>query len=134
MCVLLGFTVLSVVSGADLKCSYSADFGADARVEWKFQDMKGSQTYVIFDGKPTGEWIYLGSSLSQKTTLQDFKGIVLKLGFMIVSCILNICSTLPHHQTVFSNVRLKVFSLSLNVPYPGVPYLPLLLLWAFEYI
>lgn len=111
MCVLLGFTVPSVVSGADLKCSYSADFGADARVEWKFQDMKGSQTYVIFAGKPTGEWnyqgwiflldIYLGSSLSQKSTLQDFKGIVLKLGFMIVSCILNICSTLPHHQKIF---------------------------------
>lgn len=60
MCVLLGFTVPSVVSGADLKCSYSADFGADARVEWKFQDMKGSQTYVIFDGKPTGEWNYQG--------------------------------------------------------------------------
>lgn len=44
-------------SGADLSCSYSADFGADARVEWKFQDMKGSQTYVFYDGKLTGEWI-----------------------------------------------------------------------------
>lgn len=42
-------------SGADLSCSYSADFGADARVEWKFQDAKGSQTYVFYDGKLTGE-------------------------------------------------------------------------------
>ncbi|KAM9569054.1 junctional adhesion molecule A-like isoform 2-T2 [Salvelinus alpinus] len=39
--------------GADLSCIPSADFGADARVEWKFRDMKGSTTYVIFDGKPT---------------------------------------------------------------------------------
>ncbi|KAM9348659.1 F11 receptor, tandem duplicate 1 [Symphorus nematophorus] len=39
--------------GVDLTCSYSADFGADARVEWKFKDLKGSQTYVIFDGKAT---------------------------------------------------------------------------------
>ncbi|XP_071757301.2 F11 receptor, tandem duplicate 1 [Centroberyx gerrardi] len=39
--------------GADLTCSHSADFGSNARVEWKFNDMKGSQTYVIFDRKPT---------------------------------------------------------------------------------
>uniref|UniRef100_A0A8C6SG12 Junctional adhesion molecule A n=1 Tax=Neogobius melanostomus TaxID=47308 RepID=A0A8C6SG12_9GOBI len=39
--------------GVDLTCSFSADFGTDARVEWKFIDLKGSQTYVIFDGKPT---------------------------------------------------------------------------------
>lgn len=75
--------------------------------------------------------------LSRKTTSQDFKGIVLKLGFMIVSCILNICSTLPHHQTVFTNVKQNVFSLSSNVLYPAVAYLPLVwsvLLWAFEFI
>ncbi|XP_069395584.1 F11 receptor, tandem duplicate 1 isoform X2 [Paralichthys olivaceus] len=39
--------------GADLKCTYSGDFGSNARVEWKFKDLKGSQSYVIFDGKPT---------------------------------------------------------------------------------
>ncbi|KAM4619790.1 F11 receptor, tandem duplicate 1 [Polymixia lowei] len=39
--------------GADLTCSHSADFGQDARVEWKFSDLRGSQTYVIFDGAPT---------------------------------------------------------------------------------
>ncbi|KAF3840724.1 hypothetical protein F7725_006586 [Dissostichus mawsoni] len=39
--------------GTDLTCSYSADFGSKARVEWKFKDIKGSQTYVVFDGKPT---------------------------------------------------------------------------------
>ncbi|XP_041742664.1 F11 receptor, tandem duplicate 1 isoform X2 [Coregonus clupeaformis] len=42
-----------VNEGADLYCTHSADFGANARVEWKFRDMKGSTTYVIFDGKPT---------------------------------------------------------------------------------
>ncbi|KAK5858362.1 hypothetical protein PBY51_002508 [Eleginops maclovinus] len=39
--------------GTDLTCSYSGDFGSAARVEWKFKDLKGSQTYVVFDGKPT---------------------------------------------------------------------------------
>ncbi|XP_034096444.1 F11 receptor, tandem duplicate 1 [Gymnodraco acuticeps] len=39
--------------GTDLTCSYSADFGSSARLEWKFKDIKGSQTYVVFDGKPT---------------------------------------------------------------------------------
>lgn len=42
--------------GVDLTCQYSADFGSDARVEWKFQDPKGSLTYVVFDGKPTGPY------------------------------------------------------------------------------
>ncbi|XP_072301763.1 F11 receptor, tandem duplicate 1 [Eucyclogobius newberryi] len=42
--------------GVDLTCTYSADFGAEARVEWKFKDLKGSQTYVIFDGKPTAQY------------------------------------------------------------------------------
>lgn len=39
--------------GTDLTCSYSADFGSNPRVEWKFKDLKDSQTYVVFDGKPT---------------------------------------------------------------------------------
>ncbi|XP_070773197.1 F11 receptor, tandem duplicate 1 [Enoplosus armatus] len=39
--------------GTDLICKYSGDFGSNPRVEWKFKDPKGSQTYVIFDGKPT---------------------------------------------------------------------------------
>ncbi|KAG7269698.1 hypothetical protein CRUP_021437, partial [Coryphaenoides rupestris] len=47
--LLLAFTA----TGADLTCSHSADFGANARVEWRFNDMKGSQIYVVYDGKPT---------------------------------------------------------------------------------
>lgn len=39
--------------GVDLSCSYSADFGSSARVEWKFKDLKDSQKYVYFDGRPT---------------------------------------------------------------------------------
>uniref|UniRef100_A0A667YVR2 Junctional adhesion molecule A n=1 Tax=Myripristis murdjan TaxID=586833 RepID=A0A667YVR2_9TELE len=42
--------------GADLTCSYSADFGSDARVEWKFNDPKGSQVYVFYDKKPTASY------------------------------------------------------------------------------
>lgn len=39
--------------GADLSCSYSADFGSNARVDWKFTNLKGSQTFVIHTNKPT---------------------------------------------------------------------------------
>ncbi|XP_031176256.1 F11 receptor, tandem duplicate 1 [Sander lucioperca] len=42
--------------GIDLKCTYSADFGSSPRVEWKFKDLKGSQSYVVFDGKPTAPY------------------------------------------------------------------------------
>lgn len=66
-CAATGVSAFSVTtSNADLKaypnedalfsCQYSADFGSDARVEWKFQDLKGSQTYVIYDGSPTGPY------------------------------------------------------------------------------
>lgn len=40
---------------ADLTCSYTADFGSNVRLEWKFKDDKGSQAYVYYDGKPTGK-------------------------------------------------------------------------------
>ncbi|XP_030648334.1 F11 receptor, tandem duplicate 1 [Chanos chanos] len=43
-------------AGADLKCTYSADFGSDARVEWKFKNLQGSQTYVFFSGHPTAPY------------------------------------------------------------------------------
>ncbi|XP_063063333.1 junctional adhesion molecule A-like [Engraulis encrasicolus] len=40
--------------GADLKCSPSADFGSDVRVEWKFQNTGAAQvSLVIYKGKPT---------------------------------------------------------------------------------
>ncbi|KAJ7996204.1 hypothetical protein DPEC_G00234630 [Dallia pectoralis] len=43
-------------AAADLACTYTPDFGAAARVEWKFRDVSGSQIYVIFDGKPTTQY------------------------------------------------------------------------------
>ncbi|XP_034745961.1 F11 receptor, tandem duplicate 1 isoform X2 [Etheostoma cragini] len=42
--------------GTDLKCTYSADFGSSPRLEWKFKDLKDSQSYVVFDGKPTSPY------------------------------------------------------------------------------
>ncbi|CAL8364931.1 unnamed protein product [Lota lota] len=42
--------------GADLTCYPSADFGMTPRVEWKYNDLKGTQAYVIFDGKPTARY------------------------------------------------------------------------------
>uniref|UniRef100_A0A8B9LNJ2 Junctional adhesion molecule A n=1 Tax=Astyanax mexicanus TaxID=7994 RepID=A0A8B9LNJ2_ASTMX len=40
-------------SGADMTCSFSADFGATPRVEWKFRDLKGTVSFIYFDGQVT---------------------------------------------------------------------------------
>ncbi|KAM6907542.1 F11 receptor, tandem duplicate 1 [Xenentodon cancila] len=68
---------LKWVLGADLKCSYSADFGSNPRLEWKFKNKKGSQAYVVFDGKLTEPYssrvsLYSGSNLRfSKVTRED---------------------------------------------------------------
>ncbi|KAL4608612.1 junctional adhesion molecule A-like isoform X2 [Arapaima gigas] len=61
--------------GADLKCSYSADFGTP-RVEWKFSNMQGSQTYVVFNSQPTDSYkdrvqVYSGGLRFNKVTRVD---------------------------------------------------------------
>ncbi|XP_018610557.1 F11 receptor, tandem duplicate 1 isoform X1 [Scleropages formosus] len=61
--------------GADLKCSYSADFGTP-RVEWKFRNLQGSETYVVFTGNPTGSYkdrveLYSGGLRFIKVTRAD---------------------------------------------------------------
>ncbi|XP_042355873.1 junctional adhesion molecule A-like [Plectropomus leopardus] len=62
--------------GADLTCSHSADFGSEARVEWKVMDQRGSQKYVIFKGKPTSSYgnrvtMYGDNLRFSKVTRQD---------------------------------------------------------------
>ncbi|XP_068456640.1 F11 receptor, tandem duplicate 1 [Clinocottus analis] len=62
--------------GTDLTCTYSADFGADARVEWKFKNLQGSQTYVIYDHKTTTPYanrvtLYDSSLRFSKVTRED---------------------------------------------------------------
>ncbi|XP_048838169.1 junctional adhesion molecule A-like isoform X2 [Brienomyrus brachyistius] len=55
--------------GADLKCSYTADFRTP-RVEWKFKDLQGSQVFVVFDNNPTENY---------KSRVQLYKdGLMLK--------------------------------------------------------
>ncbi|TDH04814.1 hypothetical protein EPR50_G00136840 [Perca flavescens] len=80
-----GFTVTSSNTNVqvpenqrtDLTCTYSADFGSSPRIEWKFKDLKGSQSYVVFDGKPTNPYasrvtLYGGSNLRfSKVTRTD---------------------------------------------------------------
>ncbi|XP_060768511.1 F11 receptor, tandem duplicate 1 [Neoarius graeffei] len=63
-------------SGVDLKCDYSADFGASPRVEWKFTDRQGSQSFIYFDGaitdKYTGQMsLYPGGLRIEKATRKD---------------------------------------------------------------
>ncbi|XP_076153673.1 junctional adhesion molecule A-like isoform X2 [Alosa pseudoharengus] len=63
--------------GADLKCTHSGDFGADARVEWKFQDVKATHTsLVIYDGQATASYVgrvvqYAGGLRFNKVTRKD---------------------------------------------------------------
>uniref|UniRef100_A0AAY4DYW5 Junctional adhesion molecule A n=1 Tax=Denticeps clupeoides TaxID=299321 RepID=A0AAY4DYW5_9TELE len=65
------------LSGADLTCTYSADFGSSPRVEWKFKDLLGIQTsYVFYDGKPTSQYAdrvtqYNGGLRFSKVTRKD---------------------------------------------------------------
>ncbi|KAG5843999.1 F11 receptor, tandem duplicate 1 [Anguilla rostrata] len=61
--------------GADLKCSYTADFGTP-RLEWKFKNLKASQTLVIFNGAPTAGYtgrveLYTGGLRFNKVTRAD---------------------------------------------------------------
>ncbi|XP_026228695.1 F11 receptor, tandem duplicate 1 [Anabas testudineus] len=62
--------------GTDLTCTYSADFGSSPRVEWKFQDLKGSTSYVVFGGQPTASYagrvtLYNNNLQFSKMTRQD---------------------------------------------------------------
>ncbi|XP_067294938.1 F11 receptor, tandem duplicate 1 isoform X1 [Pseudorasbora parva] len=62
--------------GVDLKCTYTADFGGTPRVEWKFKDLKGSQSLIYFDNKPTAQYagritLYNGGMRFDKVTRAD---------------------------------------------------------------
>ncbi|XP_034034489.1 F11 receptor, tandem duplicate 1 [Thalassophryne amazonica] len=64
--------------GTDLTCSYTGDFGSSPRVEWKFENLKGSATTLVFyDGRPTSHYadrvnVYGSSNLRfSKVTRQD---------------------------------------------------------------
>ncbi|XP_060719124.1 F11 receptor, tandem duplicate 1 isoform X1 [Tachysurus vachellii] len=60
-------------NGADLKCDFSADFGSAPRVEWKFSNLKGSQSFIYFDGQITDKFKgsmtqYIGGLRIEKAT------------------------------------------------------------------
>lgn len=63
-------------AGADMTCSYSADFGSSPRVEWKFRDLKGTVSFIYFDGQVTTPYKdrfsqYSGGLRISKTTRAD---------------------------------------------------------------
>ncbi|KTF93678.1 hypothetical protein cypCar_00016095 [Cyprinus carpio] len=62
--------------GVDLKCAYTADFGATPRIEWKFKDLKGYQFFIYFAGMITAEYagritVYDGGLRFNKVTRAD---------------------------------------------------------------
>ncbi|XP_050966643.1 F11 receptor, tandem duplicate 2 [Labeo rohita] len=62
--------------GADLKCSYTEDFGVNPRIEWKFKDLKGYVFFVYYNRKITAEFegriaVYNGGLLIKKVTQAD---------------------------------------------------------------
>ncbi|XP_020501861.2 F11 receptor, tandem duplicate 1 [Labrus bergylta] len=65
--------------GIDLSCTFSGDFGSNPRVEWKFKNLKQSQVYVIFDGKPTTSYAsrvtMYNSNLRFATVTRDDNGM-----------------------------------------------------------
>ncbi|XP_076024630.1 F11 receptor, tandem duplicate 1 [Genypterus blacodes] len=65
--------------GVDLTCTHSDDFGPDVRVEWKFTNVKGSQGYVVFAGKPTDSYAnrvtMYGSNLRFRTVTRKDNGV-----------------------------------------------------------
>ncbi|XP_056313883.1 F11 receptor, tandem duplicate 1 [Danio aesculapii] len=111
--------------GIDLQCSYTADFGATPRVEWKFKDLKGSQTLVYFDGKPTGQYVgrvtmYTGGLRFSKVTRGDtgdydcevsgnggYGENTIKLTVLVPPA--KPVSRIPSSVTTSSNVRLTCF-------------------------
>ncbi|KAL2094959.1 hypothetical protein ACEWY4_009678 [Coilia grayii] len=61
--------------GADLKCSYTADFGSNPRVEWSVRKSRQS-SFVFFDGQPTEPYKgrvtkYDGGLIIDKVTRED---------------------------------------------------------------
>ncbi|XP_073697283.1 F11 receptor, tandem duplicate 2 [Garra rufa] len=111
--------------GVDLKCSYTADFGATPRIEWKFKDLKGYQFFIYFAGEATAEYkgritVYDGGLRFNKVTRADsgeydcevsgnggYDEKTIKLMVLVPSS--KPISTIPSSVTTGSNVRLTCF-------------------------
>ncbi|XP_076867988.1 F11 receptor, tandem duplicate 1 [Brachyhypopomus gauderio] len=52
-----GSVMVAENAGADMTCSYSADFGSSPRVEWKSQNIKGVTAFVYYDGQITSSYV-----------------------------------------------------------------------------
>ncbi|KAI4875544.1 hypothetical protein NFI96_032501 [Prochilodus magdalenae] len=112
-------------SGADMKCDWSADFGSAPRVEWKFKDLKGSQSFIYFDNQITSQYEgrftqYPGGLRITKTTRKDTGDYTCEVsgnsGYADVSIKLTVIvppsvpvSRIPTSVTTGSNVRLTCF-------------------------
>uniref|UniRef100_A0A9J7ZSW0 Ig-like domain-containing protein n=1 Tax=Cyprinus carpio carpio TaxID=630221 RepID=A0A9J7ZSW0_CYPCA len=131
--VLLLFVCLSVIivsiitffSGVDLKCAYTADFGATPRIEWKFKDLKGYQFFIYFAGMITAEYagritVYDGGLRFNKVTRADsgdydcevsgnsgYDEKTIKLTVLVPPS--KPVSRIPSSVTTGSNVRLTCF-------------------------
>ncbi|KAG9281770.1 junctional adhesion molecule A [Astyanax mexicanus] len=112
-------------SGADMTCSFSADFGATPRVEWKFRDLKGTVSFIYFDGQVTTPFKerftqYNGGLRISKTVRSDTGDYLCEVstngGFASTSIKLTVIvppavpvSRIPNSATTGSNVRMTCF-------------------------
>ncbi|NP_001076451.1 F11 receptor, tandem duplicate 2 precursor [Danio rerio] len=111
--------------GVDLQCSYTADFGATPRVEWKFRNLKGFQYFIYFNNKPTVEYeqritVYAGGLRFQKVTRADAGDYNCEVsgnggyGENTIKLVVSVppskpVSSIPSSVTTGSNVRLTCF-------------------------
>ncbi|XP_036436385.1 F11 receptor, tandem duplicate 1 [Colossoma macropomum] len=120
-----GTVMVKEGSGADMKCDYTADFGASPRVEWKFKDLRGSQSFIFFDGQITAPYKerftqYAGGLRIEKTTRKDTGGytcevsgndgyaeVVIKLTVIVPPSVP--VSRIPTSVTTGKNVLLTCF-------------------------
>uniref|UniRef100_A0A3B1JTU1 Junctional adhesion molecule A n=1 Tax=Astyanax mexicanus TaxID=7994 RepID=A0A3B1JTU1_ASTMX len=112
-------------SGADMTCSFSGDFGATPRVEWKFRDLKGTVSFIYFDGQVTTPFKerftqYNGGLRISKTVRSDTGDYLCEVstngGFASTSIKLTVIvppavpvSRIPNSVTTGSNVRMTCF-------------------------
>lgn len=120
-----GTVMVNENAGADMTCTYSADFGSSPRVEWKFKNLKGTVSFIYFDNQVTtpykDRFTQYNGGLRISNALRSDTGDYLcevsnNGGFAVASVKLTVIvppsvpiSRVPNSVTTGSNVRMTCF-------------------------